>query len=147
MAEEGYDLSVTNRQLEILQRKGKIMSSNNFYVYCKEFYSVWEPAEGGYYVECSTVTQCEEHIYLTDAVYSLLECLVDAAEHGHTIDRGTWKIDWCADIWEDEDGIMRPDISLLLPWFRLDQNGYIGEGFEVGICMNKPEDKPYLGYC
>lgn len=123
------------------------MSINTFYTYVREFYPVYEPAEGGYYVSCSTVTQCEEHTDLNDAVFSLLNFLVDAAEAGHEIDRGSWRIDWLIDTWEDEDGSLNPEIMLLLPWFRLEQYGYIGNGYEVGICTGKPEDEPYGGYC
>lgn len=140
MAEEGYDLSITNRQLEILQRKGKIMS-NNFYVYCKEFYPVYEPAEGGYYVECWQLKDIEKHYTLEDAVESLLEGLMDAVERGHEITKGSWKMGFVT----DRDGYT----WLHMPWFYIDYGQYIGEGFEMGICMNEPnpEDGRYHGYC
>lgn len=112
--------------------------SNNFYVYVREFYAVWEPAEGGYYVYPSKITDVEECSCLNDAVASLMECLVDATEHGHEITWGTWRMGFHT----HTDG----EINLYLPMFKLDDNDWNG-GCEVGICMNKPEDKPYEGYC
>lgn len=111
-----------------------------FYVYCREFYDVWEPAEGGYYVTASQINDCGEFFSLEDAVYDLLDSFV---EWGNSveIERGSWKMglitrhDWY-------DGT--PETSLYLPWF------YINDGlsrYEVGISADKPLDEPYLGYC
>ena len=120
--------------------------SNNFYVYQRDFYPVYEPAEGGYYVTASEIVFCEEFGDLTVAVYEMLDGIIDLIERGHKIHSGSWRIEFDVDMWDD-DGNMVPDISLRLPWFRFDYNGYEGDGFEVGICMNKPEDEPYQGYC
>lgn len=120
--------------------------SNKFYAYVREFYPVYEPAEGGYYVCCSQITDLEEHSDLNEAVYSLLCGLVDAAEHGSVINYGSWNIGFDVKMWDD-DGTMTPDITLRLPRFVLDKDGYIGSGFEMGICATKPEDEPYEGYC
>lgn len=113
--------------------------SNKFYAYIREFYPVYEPAEGGYYVSCSKVIDVEECYTLNDAVASLMEGLVDAVERGHEITFGSWRMGFHT----HTDG----DVCLYLPLFRLDETGYIGDGFELGICMNKPEDEPYQGYC
>lgn len=117
-----------------------------FYVFVRDYYSVWEPAEGGYYVECATVRAYEEHYDLAEAVYSLLELVIDLEEKGHEVSCGNWRIEFQVDMWDD-DGMMRPNIKLRLPYFQYDRTKYVGDGFEVGICMHKPEDKPYQGYC
>ena len=110
----------------------------NFYVYCREYYSVYEPAEGGYYVSASKVTY-SDHFYLEDAYEELLENIMSCIEEGHEIHRGSW---FCG-FETDRDG----NTFLKFPYFFFDYTGYIGDGFELGITTDKPEDEPYMGYC
>lgn len=112
---------------------------SKFYVYCKEYYSVYEPAEGGYYVSCYEITYCEDFYCLEDAYHDLLEGIMNLVEDGHEIHQGSWDCGFYTDI----DG----DTYLRFPWFEFDYTGYIGDGFQIGITTEKPEDKPYLGYC
>ena len=109
----------------------------NFYVYCREYYAVYEPAEGGYYVSASKVDY-EKHYDLEAAYECLLEYIMVAIEDGHEIHRGSW---YCG--FDTIDG----ETYLKFPWFEFDYTGYIGDGFELGITTDKPEDKPYMGYC
>jgi len=40
---------------------------NDFYVYCEYFDKTWESAEGGHYVEVSTVDYSEPFFFFEDA--------------------------------------------------------------------------------
>ena len=110
----------------------------NFYVYCREYYPVYEPAEGGYYVAASNITYCEKFYSLEDAYEDLLESIMNLVESGCKICSGSW---YCG--FDTIDG----ETYLKFPWFEFDRTGYIGDGFDIGITTEKPEDKPYLGYC
>ena len=112
-----------------------------FYVYCRNFYPVWEPAEGGYYVCCSEITGCVKCYSLEDAYEELLESVVEAEECGYTIDSGSWS---CGFVNHDAEN---PYTTLELPWFLYDQHGYVGDGFEIGISLEEPRHEPYTGYC
>lgn len=110
----------------------------NFYVYCRETYSVWEPAEGGYYVPATRITYCESFNFLEDAYDDLLEGIMNVVSDGYKICNGSW---YCG--FKTMDG----ETYLVFPWFICEYDGYISERFEIGITTDKPEDEPYMGYC
>ena len=93
-----------------------------FYVYRRDHYAEYEPAEGGYYVDCSEISEVDTYWYLEDAF--------DAPWHyGFHIDGGNGKT------------------MMWWPVFRYDYHGNIGDGFELGISVDEPRDEPYRGYC
>lgn len=53
-----------------------------FYVYCRSYYSAYEPAEGGYYVWCSEVTECEEFSALENAYAEFIDSVAEAEKTG-----------------------------------------------------------------
>lgn len=110
-----------------------------FYVYVREYYPVFEPAEGGYYVSASEVTDCEEFAYMNDALDVMREWVEDCVREGETLNGASYGYGFAT----DEDG----DVTLGLPLARFNRTGYIGEGFDIGIAVEKPKDAPYQGYC
>ena len=121
-----------------------------FYVYCKRNDSVFEPAEGGYWVETSEVMKYDEFDGLSEAYCCLLDYIIELAEDGEYVTKGSWFTGFVNMPYYDDDDvedIEHPDFHLRLPWFYVGYTGYIGDGFKVGISVEKPEDKPYEGYC
>ncbi len=110
-----------------------------FYVYCRSFYPVYEPAEGGYYVSASRVDDCKAFSSLEAAYAELIDTIAEAVKDGHTVAAASWacgfKVAW--------DG----ETDLVFPWVEFDQTGHIGDGFELAITADKPKDEPYEGYC
>lgn len=49
-----------------------------FYVYCRSYYPVYEPAEGGYYVCASEVSECAEFNTLEDAYAEFIDSVAEA---------------------------------------------------------------------
>ena len=114
-----------------------------FYVYCEADYAVYEPAEGGYYVRCSEITECHEFCTLEDAYAELLTMVMQAEEDGDTVSGASWD---CGFKTFAED-LEEPETHLVFPWVRYNKTGYIGDGFELAISAEKPSDSPYEGYC
>lgn len=113
-----------------------------FYVYYKQYYPVYEPAEGGYYVCCSEVRECHEFTTLEDAYAELLTMVAEAEEKGHIVSNSKWD---CG-LKNYGEGA-EEETYLVFPWVLFDETGYIGSGFELGISAEKPQDEPYNGYC
>ena len=110
-----------------------------FYVYAREYYPVYEPAEGGYYVSASKIVECCEFNYLNHALELMREWVEDAEREGETLNYCTYEYEFHT----DESG----DIVLLMPLARFNHSIYVGEGFDIGISVDKPADNPYQGYC
>lgn len=112
-----------------------------FYAYYENHYAEYEPAEGGYYVSCSEITECVECYSLEEALEVLTEMRNDAEKtyelyaHDDTIG--------FRNLGTEEN----PETVLLMPWYQYDYHGYVGDGFTIGIDVEKPQDKPYVGYC
>lgn len=54
-----------------------------FYVYCRSYYPVYEPAEGGYYVCTSEVSsECAEFNTLEDAYAEFIDSVAKAEKDG-----------------------------------------------------------------
>lgn len=53
-----------------------------FYVYCRSYYPVYEPAEGGYYVCASEVSECAEFNTLEDAYAEFIDSVAEAEKTG-----------------------------------------------------------------
>lgn len=98
-----------------------------FYVYCSADYPVYEPAEGGYYVAASKITWCHEFDTLEAAYRDFLSEVQDTEKHGIAISNAYFTCEF--------------------PWAQFNETGYIGDGFEIAISDEKPQDKPYEGYC
>ena len=113
-----------------------------FYVYCRSYYPVYEPAEGGYYVCCSEITECHEFTTLENAYAELLTMIAMAEEEWHTVSRANW--DCGLKTYDEGDWA---ETYLTFPYVVYDETGYVGSGFELGISAEKPEDDPYQGYC
>lgn len=112
-----------------------------FYVYRRDHYAEYEPAEGGYYVDCSEISAVEEYAVLADACEALLDwCNEVETEDCAEPYSGSWKFGLVGTFGLD-------DYYLRMPYFRYDYHGYIGEGFELGISVDEPKDEPYGGYC
>lgn len=109
-----------------------------FYVYCRSYYPVYEPAEGGYYVSCSEVTECEEFSTLENAYAEFIDSVAEAEKDGHVVSNASWNCGF-----KTVDG----ETHLDFPWVEYDKTGYIGDGFMLAISADKPEDEPYEGYC
>ena len=109
-----------------------------FYVYCRSYYPVYEPAEGGYYVCASKVDECRKFYTLEDAYAEFLDSVAEAEKEGHTVSHASW---YCG--FKTVDG----ETYLDFPYVSYDQNGYVGDGFMLAISADKPEDEPYEGYC
>lgn len=60
-----------------------------FYVYCRSYYPVYEPAEGGYYVSASKVDECIEFNTLEDAYAEFIDSVVEAEKDGHALTHST----------------------------------------------------------
>ena len=113
-----------------------------FYSYLREFYNAYEPAEGGYSVLCSRVYDCKWHSNLEDAVYELLDTMVQASEYwgeDMEITYGSWVMG-LKPIWDDD----QPETHIVMPSFMV---WIDGTEYELGISCDKPEDEPYEGYC
>lgn len=110
----------------------------SFYVYIRQNYPVFEPAEGGYYVSASEVTLVEEFDYLNSALTFMHQLVLDALTEGATQSWGSDEYGFVTDKWGD--------ITLKMPCYGFDYNGYIGEGWNIGIDVEKPQDRPYEGY-
>lgn len=109
-----------------------------FYVYCRNYYPVYEPAEGGYYVSASKVDECIEFNTLEDAYAEFIDSVVEAEKDGHVVSNASW---YCG--FKTIDG----ETYLDFPYVSYDKTGYIGDGFMLAISAEKPEDEPYEGYC
>lgn len=109
-----------------------------FYVYCRSYYPVYEPAEGGYYVSASKVDECIEFYTLEDAYAEFIDSVVEAEKDGHVVSDASW---YCG--FKTIDGKTRLDF----PYVSYDKTGYIASGFTLAISAEKPEDDPYEGYC
>ena len=110
-----------------------------FYVYTRENYPVFEPAEGGYYVSASEITYCKEYSHLNNALDAMHKAVEDAQAEGCTLCGVSWDYGFETDKYGD--------ITLHMPIASFDESGYIGDGFVIGISVEKPEDRPYQGYC
>ena len=110
-----------------------------FYVYLRRFYHVWEPAEGGYYVTASCIDDYCDEWCLEDAVYELLDTFIQW-DGGMNDLEGSWNMGFETKWFDGE-----PETRLVLPCFTF--YGYEGYQYELGISCDKPEDKPYEGYC
>lgn len=108
---------------------------NRFWVYLRQYDSVYEPAEGGYYVETSYIEYKEWYTNKLDALDDYFEQLAQLKNEG-------WKI-------EEHGRSVYIDLigKLQTPWAEIDRNGYIGSGATLGICTEEPQDEPYEGYC
>lgn len=61
-----------------------------FYVYCRSYYPVYEPAEGGYYVYASEVSECAEFNTLEDAYAEFIDSVAEAEKDGHVVSSASW---------------------------------------------------------
>lgn len=119
-----------------------------FYVYSRVYGSVYEPAEGGYYVETSTVDECFEHETIEAAMKEFLSWLDYVEQQGcevylkqteiRTVEGKVYHYET-----PDEYHV---ESWTVYPWARYDTK-YIGDGFAIEISDVKPEDRPYEGYC
>lgn len=108
-----------------------------FYVYLRNFYRVYEPAEGGYYVTASCINDYKKVFTLEDAVYEMLDTLVQWGDM--KIISGSWNMGLHTTLF---DG--KPETKLSMPCIMFYSDGL---EYELGISCDKPEDKPYEGYC
>lgn len=104
-----------------------------FYTYARVYGCAYEPAEGGYYVETSYVDDCFEHETLEDAMEDFFMWKKDVEEQGCILHSGITEIHTIRD-------------KTYYPWVRFDTK-YIGDGFSIEVSEEKPEDRPYMGYC
>ena len=112
-----------------------------FYVYRRDHYAEYEPAEGGYYVDCSEISEVDTYWYLEDAFDALLDwCNEVEAEDDAEPYSGTWHYGFHTDGGNGKT-------MMWWPVFRYDYHGNIGDGFELGISVDEPKDEPYRGYC
>lgn len=119
-----------------------------FYVYSRVYSSVYEPAEGGYYVETSTVDECFEHETIEAAMKDFLSWLDYVEQQGCEVYVKQTEIriiEGKVSLSETPDEY-RTEFWTVYPWARYDTRG-IGEGFSIEISEVKPEDRPYEGYC
>lgn len=110
-----------------------------FYVYLRRFYYIWEPAEGGYYAKASCIDDYCDEWSLEDAVYELLDTFVQWDMGMHSLE-GSWKMGFETKHFEDG-----PETRLVLPRFTFYDAA--DTEYELGISCDKPEDRPYEGYC
>lgn len=61
-----------------------------FYAYCSSDYFVYEPAEGGYYVRCSEITECHKFYTLEEAYAELLTMVIQAEKEWETVQSASW---------------------------------------------------------
>lgn len=111
---------------------------SQFYVYIRQNYEVFEPAEGGYYVRASEITLVEDFCYLNEALTFMHQLVLDALMEGA-------QQSWGSDEYGFETN-KYGDIYLVMPCYGFDYDCYIGSGFDIGISVEKPEDRPYEGY-
>lgn len=110
-----------------------------FHVFIEENYSVYEPAEGGYYV-CASKYDRGTHESFSNAIEAveyfndLVEVLV---EEGHDVTKRSFS----------DDVYLNTKGELILPWVQFDYDGYIGHGINLVMDVKEPEDNPYEGYC
>lgn len=107
-----------------------------FYVYCKKLYYEYEPAEGGYYVSCHKIADCEEYVYLEDALKAYADARQEAEDLGFTLQESFGDtVELCK---------LGEKTSIICPWARYDD---FSDGIELGIEVDKPKDALYEGYC
>lgn len=119
-----------------------------FYVYSRVYSSVYEPAEGGYYVETSKVDECFEHETIEAAMEDFLSWLDYVEQQGCKVYLKQTEIriiEGQVSPFEAPDEY-RTESWTVYPWARYG-TGYIGDGFSIEISDVKPEDHPYEGYC
>ena len=107
-----------------------------FYAYCSADYFTFEQAEGGYYVRCSEITECHEFYTLEEAYAELLTMVMQAEKEGDTVQSASWNCGFKTYAEDSEE----PETYLVFPWVRY-------KDFELAISAEKPQDKPYEGYC
>jgi hypothetical protein len=119
-----------------------------FYVYSRVYGFVYEPAEGGYYVETSTVDECFEHETIEAAMKDFLEWKEYVEKQGCVLYKGITEIRTIkSKVYDDEaPGGYFVETRTAYPWVRYDTK-YIGDGFSIEISDVKPEDHFYEGYC
>lgn len=109
---------------------------NYFWVYVREYDSVYEPAEGGYYVETSEVTYKQQYL-------DIKSVLDDYSDKVNLAYNENWD-----DIEEKRDRLIfiNEDGFLITPITHVGRKRYIGNGFTIGITTEEPQDEPYEGY-
>lgn len=95
------------------------------FVYLRHYYRVFEPAEGGYYVTCSEVCDFAEFDNMADAIADMDATIMDVLEDCYVNN-------------------VRYRLDVVEPWIKMNLDD---EPYALGISMEKPEDRPYLGYC
>lgn len=119
-----------------------------FYTYARVYGYAYEPAEGGYYVETSYIYEYHEHETVEKAMEDFLGWKKYAEKQGCILHSGCTEIRTIEDkVYDDESpNGYYIETWVAYPWARYDTK-YIGDGFSLEISEEKPENKPYMGYC
>lgn len=122
-----------------------LLKNETLCICLETFGSEYESAEGGYYVETSTIEFLDEiSVKSLDDVY---EALIEFDKVVERYIDGTCSTSTITDFRDCFEFAGDPDDGVLYgPFARFDETEYVGSGFAVMLSPTKPEPKTYDGY-
>lgn len=110
---------------------------NAIYLYVEHFNCVWEPAEGGYFVETSFIDTetIQEFNSRDDAMEAFNDRMTGLLHSGYKLSSTDTRFGF-----DDETGFFRT------PEAEFNRDGSAGSGFALHISLNEPRGREYDGY-